>query len=521
MKLRHLVTVLLILSLALGACATESTPPDQETGTEDSDEPVYGGTLTVAIGEQPSTLYPYGGMSDDKTLMHITEPLVVLDKDTLEPKPHLAKSWEIPDEKTYIFELRKGVKFHDGTEFDAEAVKFAFDHMLDPEVGSPRADDFSPVESVEVLGPHKVAFHLSKPFAPFLSILAVKGYIVSPKAIKNKTQAELAVAPVGTGPFEIVEWVKDDKIVLKRFDDYWDEGLPYLDKLVYKIIPDPTAKMTALRTGDVDLVDTIPAHEKEPVVEDDSLVFASKHSTGYRSIYLNCAAEPFNDPKVRQAIAWSIDRQELIDLALMGIGKPAYGPIAPPQWAFDPDFKPYERDVEKAKNLLEEAGKTNLEFTIKVANNPEEIRQVEVLQEQLNEAGITMNLQTGEYTALRSEVIEGNYDAFYVGWLGGPDPDSNTYNSFHSEGWFNWVNYENEEVDKLLEEARSVSDIEERKSLYREAQQIISDEAPMVFIKYPYFAIDGQAHSTRVKNFVPDPMQDMFFHEVWLEPETK
>jgi peptide/nickel transport system substrate-binding protein len=482
----------------------------------------HGGTLTVGLSAQPSTLNPYGGISgmSGQVLKQAVETLVQLDKETLKPKPLLATSWEIPDEQTYVFTLREGVKFHDGTDFDAEAVKFVFDYILNPDNASPAASYFDRVESVEVVDDYKVTFHLTEPFAVLLANLDSRGYIMSPTYLQKATPEELDVAPVGTGPFKIVEWVRDDKVVLERFEDYWDGDLPYLDEIVYKITPDPTAKMVALRTGELDIIGTVPATEIEAIKEDEDLVFVEFESTGYRSIYLNCAAPPFNDARLRQVLAWAIDRGELIRLGTLGIGKPAFGPLAPPQWAFDSNFRPYMRDLSKAKELLAEAGVPDgFSFTIKARSSPEEVRVVEVLQQQLAEAGIEMDIVTGEYTAIRSTVIAGDYEAFYVGWLGGADPDSNMWNSFHSDGWFNWVNYSNPEVDRLLDEARATSDIEQRTELYRQAQEIISDEAPMVFLKFPYYAADGQARRTHVVDFVPGPGQTMEFKRVWLAPQ--
>jgi peptide/nickel transport system substrate-binding protein len=519
-RISRLVTVVLGLALLIAFVAACGMTPQPEADEGDVETSRHGGTLTVALAEQPSTLNVYGGMSDDKTLRHIVETLVGFDKETLEPEPLLATSWEIPDETTYIFTLREGVKFHDGTDFNAEAVKSAFDYILDEENASPAATYFDRVESVEVVDDYTVTFNLSEPFAVFLSNLAGRGFIMSPTFVEDATLDEMDSQPVGTGPFEIVEWVKDDRIVLERYDDYWDDNLPYLDELVYRLMPDQTAKMVALKAGEIDMVDNVPAPEVEPIQDSEDFVFASAPSTGYRSVYLNCDAPPFDDMLLRQALAWAVDRDELIELGTLGIGTPAYGPIAPPQWAFDPDFKPYSQDFDKVQELMAEAGQPDgFSFTMKVANSPEEVRMAEVLQAQFAEAGITMDMVTGEYTALRSTVIDGDYEAFFVGWLGGPDPDSNMWNSFHTEGWFNWVNYTNADVDSLLDEARSISGIPERTEMYQEAQQIISDEAPMVFLRYPYFAADGQAHSQRVKNFVPDPEQVMYFHEVWVDPK--
>lgn len=532
MKMQHLAIVLALVMVVFAAGCGQPTPsappqpvaepagqPAPQTPAAPAGPEKHGGTLTVALAEQPSTLNPYGGMSDSKTIRHIMETLVDFNRETLEPEPLLATGWEIPNETTYIFTLREGVRFHDGTDFNADAVKAVFDYMLDETVASPRAGDFGLVESVEVLGEHQIAFHLKEPFGVFLAQLT-RGYIMSPAFLRTATPEQFDTAPIGTGPFKVVKWIKDDQIVLERFDDYWDEDLPYLDRLVYKILPDHLVKVVALKTGDVDLIDNLPATEIDSLTNDPNFVFVSRPSTGYRSIYLNCESPPFNDVRLRQALAWAIDRDSMIRLATLGIGQPAYGPIAPSQWAFDPEFKPHTRDVGRAKALLAEAGLPGgFTFTIKVSTSPEEIRMAEVLQQQLDEVGITMNMLTGEYTALRSTVIAGDYEAFFVGWLGGPDPDYNMWNSFHSDGWFNWVRYKNPEVDRLLDEARQISDISRRTELYRQAQEIVATDAAMVFLKFPYFAADGQAHSKRVQDFMPDGMQLMHFKSVWVDPK--
>lgn len=498
------------------ADATPTAAPASPEAAEG--EPRRGGTLTIGLREQPSTHNPYGGMSNRQTIGQFLESLVDLDKQTLEIVPALATKWEVDDELVYTFSLREGVKFHDGTDFNSEAVKAIFDYMLDPEIASPRASDFDRIESVEVDGDYQVVVKLSEPFGVFLSTLARQGYFVSPTWLQSASAAELETAPVGTGPFKMVEWVKDDRIVLERFDEYWDEELPYLDRLVYRIIPDTSVQMISLRAGEIDLVDQVPAQEVAAVEADDTLVLAVAPSAGYRSLYLNTAAPPFDDVRLRQALCWLVDRDELIRLATLGIGTPAYGPIAPPQWAYDPDFKPYQPDLAKAQALLAEAGVPDgFAFTLKVANTPEEVRMAEVLQAQFAKANIEVSIMSGEYNALRSTVIDGDYEAFLAGWLGGPDPDRNMYNTLHSNGWFNWVNYQNDEVDAALSEARAIRDQAKRIELYRKAQQIVAEDAPMVFLKFPYWAADGQAHTTRVKNFVPDPLQEMYMKDVWLE----
>lgn len=264
-------------------------PPRQGT-------PTPGGSLTVGLGEQPSTHNPYGGMSNRTTISQFLESLVGLDITTLEPIPLLATAWDVPDEKTYVFTLRKGVLFHDGTPFNADAVKAAFDYMLDPEVASPRASDFDRVDSVEVNDEHTVTFHLKEPFGVFLSTLARQGYFVSPTALKTWSAADLETKPPGTGPFKVADWIKDDKIVLERFEDYWDSERPYLDSITYRILPDGNVKTIAFKAGELDFVDNLPATEVAAIQANPTYTFASAPSTGYRSIYLNTTARPSTMP---------------------------------------------------------------------------------------------------------------------------------------------------------------------------------------------------------------------------------
>jgi peptide/nickel transport system substrate-binding protein len=349
--------------------------------------------------------------------------------------------------------------------------------------------------------------------------LARQGYFISPTALETWSEADLDVKPPGTGPFKVVEWIKDDRIVFEKFDDYWDENLPYLDGLTYRILPDGNVKTIAFKAGELDFIDNVPATEAAAIQADSNYVFASAPSTGYRSIYLNTEAPPFDNADARRALAWLVDREELIALGTLGFGTPAQGPLAPPQWAFDPSFSPYAPNMEEAQAALTAAGLPDgFEFALKVSNSPEEIRMMEIIQAQLAEAGITMSLITGEYNAIRATVIDGDYEAFFAGWLGGPDPDRNMFDNFHSEGWFNWTRYSNPEVDELLSEARAIRDTAERTVLYRRAQELIVAEAPMIFLRFPYWALDGQVHTQRVHNFVPDPMQDMIFKEVWVDP---
>lgn len=477
-----------------------------------------GGILKVAIPNQPSNLDPTKPINfiGRKVLENVVDRLVRLDE-KLKAQPELAVSWKAVSATEYVFTLRRGVKYHDGTDFNAQAVKAYFDHILDSNTRSPRRSNFTQIAEVQVVDDYTVRFVLSAPFAPFLAQLSEWGFMISPTQLARSPQT-LAEKPIGTGPYRVDRWVRDDHVRLVRNPNYWEAGLPYLDEIIFEVIPDGAVRVTNLRTGRVHIAADVPARDVQSLKDDAKFKIAAMPAPGYRSFYLNTAAPPFDDRRVRQAFAHAIDRDVLVKTVAFGFGTPSYGPIAPRHFAYNRHFEPYKgRDPQRAAALLADAGKSNgVSFTVKLSNSPEELRMAQAVQEQIRPVGMDMRIDAGESVAKTNEVIRGAYEAFYAGFLGGPDPDSNTYDSFHSRGSFNWMKYQNVEVDRLLDGARSELVQEKRRQLYRLIEEILARDSPMVFVKFPYLETDGHVLLASVQDLVPIPQQRLLLKRVWL-----
>ena len=294
------------------------------------------------------------------------------------------------------FQLQRGVKFHDGTDFTADVVKWNIERILDPQNKSPQRSQLEPaVAAVTVTDPYTVVFELKKPFAPLLAALAERpGFMVSPAAVKQ-AGADFGRRPVGTGPFRFVEWVADSQLTLERFPDYWDKGKPYLDRVTFRIVPDPTVRLTMVRTGEVDIATDVDAKDV-PALQGEAALRVSemKPPARWTALQWHVDEPPFNNKALRQAIALGIDRNELKDVLLSGFGEPARGPVVPGLWWFDPSFKGFGHDVEQAKRKLAEAGYPNgFRHKFVVENTPQWIRQAELLQGQLQKINVTLELE--------------------------------------------------------------------------------------------------------------------------------
>jgi peptide/nickel transport system substrate-binding protein len=461
--------------------AAADTPAAPGTGTR-------GGVLNVALNSDLTTMDPHRSTAavDRQVYQLIYDKLVDIDEN-LNIVPELATEWDISDDGTeYTFTLVEGVTFHDGEPFNAEAAKFNFDRMLNPDTASPRRSEIAQITEVIAEDDLTLRLVLSQPFSPLLATLSDRaGMMVSPKAIEELGD-DLARNPVGTGAFTFVEWMTSDHLTVERFDDWWQEGLPYLDRVIYRPIVDANVKLTALRTGDVDMIDTISARDVESVRNDASLEMSEIASLGFTYIVMNQNVPPFDNMALRQAVAWTIDRDAINRTIFFGTGAPAQTPIPTSSWAYDDSVQVYEQDYDMARQKLEEGGQPGgFEFTMKVTNSPDAIQLAEAYQAQISEAGITVTLELLEFGTLLDHLNSSNFEAVSLGWSGRPDPDGNIYGYFHSEGGLNRGGYANEEVDRLLEQTRAESDPDVRRELYTEAMTIVAEEVGMVFIRFP------------------------------------
>lgn len=476
-------------TLALGSAplpAAAQTPPD---------------VLIVGQIAEPKSLDPAAvtAVNDFRILVNLYEGLTRYKDGTLQPEPALATDWEISEDGTvYTFTLREGVTFHDGTPFNAEAVKFNFDRMLDEnhpyhDTGPfPLAFFFSAVETTEVVDDMTVKFTLNAPYAPFLSNLAYPtGLIVSPEAVKAGG-ADFGRNPVGTGPFKFVEWQSNERVVVDRYDDYWGDAAG-LQAVVFRPITDANTRVAEMLAGGIDMMVEVPPTSMGQFEGDDYTVHEQAGPHVWFLI-LNAKEGPFADMKVRQAANYAINKEAIVNDVLEGTATVAAGPTPPAfAWAYNEELDPYPYDPEKAKQLIAEAGAEGAELTFYVTEGGsgmlDPVPMGTAIQADLEAVGFDVTIETYEWNTFLGEVnpgLEGKADMAEMAWMTN-DPDTLPYLALRSEAWpdqggFNSGYYANEKVDELLENARTATDQDERAELYREMQAIVQEEAPWVFI---------------------------------------
>lgn len=484
-----------------------------------ADPPKKGGTLRVGFYIEAVTMDPHlSGSKVDRQVYHnIYEPLVTLDT-RLAIKPGLAESWTQPDPRTLVFKLRRGVKFHDGTDFNAEAAKFNFNRMK-TEPKSIRKGEVANIDGVDAVDAHTIKLNLKRPDASLLATLTDRaGMMISPKVVQERgPELERNARGAGTGPFEFVEWVKDSHLLIKRNESYWNkQGGPYLDRVRYRPIPDDVVKLQSLQAGEIDVMDYVLPRDVAPMKADKRLVVVDVPSLADFGYQLNHGRPPFNVKALRQAVACALDLEQLVKGVWLNVGYPANGPISPASWAYDRSIPPIKRDLAKAKARLAEGGQPNgFTFTLTTNNIPISVQEAEVIQAQLAEAGITVKIQLVDASTLIANGNAKNFDMISFQWSGRPDPDGNIYQFFKTtQGTsFNWSGISNPQLDALLDRSREVSNPAERKKIFGEVTRILQDELPMVFIVHP---IEPKAFRPTVQGYeaIPDGM--MRFKDVWL-----
>lgn len=418
--------------------------------------------------------------------------------------PMLAESYEVtPDGKTYTFKLKQGVKFHDGTDFDAEAVKFNFERNMKDEK-SKRKGDMKFVESVAVVDKNTVKVQMKEPFAPFLSILADRGgTMVSPAAVKQYGDQYLN-HPVGTGPFVFVEQVKGDHVTLKKNENYWG-GAPKVDEVTYKVFTNGTAKVQNLRSGMLDIIDDTPVKEIPAVKGDSSLQLTAESGWGYQGLYLNNSRAPFDNKFLRAAVDRAIDREALVKVLFNGYAAPARTAFAKGSLAYNEELnKPIPPNADEIKDLLAKGGQPNgFSFKLYITSSPENEQLGAVLQNMWKQYGINATLEKLEYGQLLETGEKGEFDALQLGWSGRQDPDQNFHDFVVTGTANNDGRISLPKLDELVLKARSEVDETKRKALYEEATKLLQDEAGYSYLYHQYVLI-GMNKKVSGFTYVPD-----------------
>ena len=495
------------LTLVLAACNSDddggkSTDGSTDGGTDGGTETTAGGDLIIAELSDVQSLDPHGSndVSSSNVQSNIFETLVIRDANG-ELAPGLAESWTQVDDLTWEFKLRTGIKFHDGEDFNAEAVKKSFDRILDPEVASPRAFLFEMVTEVKVIDDNTVQFITEYPFSPLLAHLTHNGGgIISPAAIdadyaaitddvKAGSVIGTGKAAFGTGPFKYDDWTPGTELKIVKNADYWGTAAS-VDSVTFKVIPESAVRIAELQTGSAHIIGTVEPSQVANVntFPDASVLETPTSSLTY--IGFNTNKEPFNNPKVRQAISKAIDRVTLIDGIYEGFGIPAISPLSPGIFGYTEDVTSMEYNLEEAKALLAEAGYADgFKTTIWTNDNPVRRNVAIVLQQGLKELGIDVEIQELEWGAYLEKTAAGEHDMFILGWSNSTgDADYGLYALFHSSQHGDPGNrsfYSNAKVDELLDAGRREADQEKRLGIYQEAIQIISDDSPMAFVLHP------------------------------------
>jgi peptide/nickel transport system substrate-binding protein len=465
-------------------------------------------TLVMIIESSPTNLDPRVGLDaySERIDTLIFDDLLTRD-DHLNVGPQLAERWEIPDPKTYIFHLRHGVRFHDGRSLTSRDVKWTFDSLLEGKIRSTKAAVYRLVDHIEVPDDFTVVFHLKEPFTPLLWNLSDGAMGIVPYGASG----EISSHPIGSGPFRFVSAEQDKEVVIERNHDYWGEK-PKLERVRFTVVPDTTTRALELRKGSADIAinaltgDLVLALQKEPNLR-------VLHAPGTVLWYLafNTRDPILNDARVRQALAFAVDRRPMIHYLLRDFARPAESLLPPESWAYDPNVARYDYSPERARELLEQAGHpavNGVRFHLTMKTGTEESTRLlaAVLQQQLRDVGIVLDIRTFEFATFFADVTRGAYQMHSLRWVGGnEDPDMFEY-VFHSSKFTphgaNRTYYSNPRVDALIDQARSVLDQETRKRLYGEVQEILAQELPYVELWYQDNVL---VCSKRVRNVTLDP----------------
>ncbi len=460
----------------------------------------------------------------------IFDTLVEYKDQNTEIQPCLAEKWESsPDGKEWIFYLRKNVKFHDGTPFNAEAVVFNFKRWMDREhpqhkgaiaftyypdmFAGFKGDPNHVIQSVTAIDEYTVKFVLNRPLGPFLANLAMPPFgIGSPTAIK-KDPVQFGEKPVGTGPYKLREWKKNDMITVERNEDYWKKGFPKTDKIIFKSIPDNAARFTALKSGDIDLMDGMNPSDAIQVEKDPKLQLFKQQGMNVAYLAFNMRKKPLDHPQFRLAINHAVDKKRLISNFYANLAEPAVNPYPPFMLGYNDELKDHSFDLGKAKRLIEEAGLKGVKLKLYTPQDPRPYmpngkKIAEFLKEDFKKIGVQVEIVTFEWKTYLDKVKSGEHDMALFGWNGdNGDPDNFLYvlldkTNAREQNSSNIAFYTNEEVHQLLIKAQSTVDRTKREQLYRQAQAIIKKENPWVPLVHATVPIAGKAS---IRGFYPHP----------------
>lgn len=490
-----------------------------------------GGTFVFGTAGDPVKLDPAvvtDGQSF-KTCDQVFDTLIAFDGSTTELKPALARSWDVSaDGLTYTMKLRQGVRFHDGTAFDAMAVKWNFDRWSDDKNPNHVGGDFEyytdvagwpdVIKSVDVVDDYTVKFSLKIPQGPFLLNMALPSFVIISPASFELDRENAFKNPVGTGPFKFVEWVPGDKVVLEKFANYWGEEAS-VDQVIIRTIPDNAARFLALKAGSIDMMDGVNTDDAVAARKDRSLSVLVRPPLNIAYLNFNQNEKPFNDVRVRQAVAYAINRPGIVEALYKGFGKVATQMIPDNLLGYNSELKGYSYNVEQAKKLLAEAGYPNgisTEFWYMPVSrpyfpNPKQF--AEAFAADLGKAGIKVELKSKDWGAYLADARVPKFPIWMLGWTGdNGDTDNFLFTFFGSVGSGN--TWKNDDARKLLAKAQASVDMIERDTLYQQVNAMIEKEVPRLPIAHTNVPLVARAY---VKGYLPHPTGSEHYNMVWLD----
>lgn len=496
---------------------------------EATDEDLDPNNLVIAQISDIVALDPQGSNDvPSSNVQHNLYETLVAQSEEGEIEPLLAEEWEDVEEDVWQFTLREGVTFHDGSDFTADDVVATFERIQDPDVASERAFLFEMVEEVVAVDDYTVEFHTEFPFAPLPAHLAhTGGSIISEEAIEaDYDQAAdggqpgdyLNENPSGTGFFQFEEWSPGSEVVLSRNDDYWGDPAG-VDQVTFKVTPEPQTQIGELETGAASIIYPVRPDDRNRVDGTDGISVYEQESLSLAYIGFNMQQEPLDDQQVRQALTMAINKDDIIEGATGGTANPAVGPINDLVFGFSDEVEELGYDPERAQELLEEAGYGDgMDITLWTNDSEERIQIAELVQAQLSVIGVNAEIEVLEWGAYLDSTAEGEHDMFILGWVTvTADADYGMYALFHSSqhgAAGNRSFMDNEELDQLLDDARTETDEATREDLYEQAMEILVEEAPMLYLYHSDYLVGLR---DEVQGFWKHPNGLYQLHEVTIE----
>jgi peptide/nickel transport system substrate-binding protein len=489
----------------------EEDPEDVDDDEEDVD-PVGDDDMVINLGmvEEPPDIDPHNltAGASGAIAFQVMPGLVWWDFD-LDLSPMIAEEWDTDEDGlVWTFKLRENLVFHNGKPCDAHEVVRNFEHIMDPESGSMLTPDFELVESVVATDDYTVEFTLTEQFAPFLAVLSHRCAITDMDDYDTTT-------PVGTGAFKIVSWERGSQVTMERHDEYWEDDLPHAMRVNWRFLPDADVRLTSMRAGEIDITTYVPSHMLDELIAADDFVI--EPIAGLEDYYLafNCEEGHFADVRVRQAVAHAVDKQAVLEAATWGNAITTHTPL-PPTSPWYLDIPDYEFDVDRARELMEEAGYGDgFSVDMPIADWSPSSDVAEIVQADLADIGINIRIVETEWATYWPDIyLDQNFEITYMAYSPRVDPHQTFYPRFHSSSAHNAAAYYNDELDELLDRGGVTIDDSERKEIYDRVQEILFEDLPWLWLYIPNVT-NGWAHN--VSGFQQHPAVHVYLQDVRVD----